>query len=97
MTIFKVTFFHSTQMSNSYFRIVRYEDMTDHVLRTTKDIFKFLELPIQPETYKFLKEHCDPLVWKKAHVVPQVMNFTGNFFFLNPDFKLFFAFHFMDS
>jgi len=49
--------------------------MTDHVLRTTKDIFKFLELPIQPETYKFLKEHCDPLVWKKAHVVPQVKKY----------------------
>ena len=46
--------------------------MTDHVLSTTKDIFNFLELPIQPETYKFLKEHCDPTVWKKAHVVPQV-------------------------
>jgi hypothetical protein len=46
--------------------------MTDHVLSTTEDIFKFLELPIQPETYKFLKEHCDPKVWKKAHVVPQV-------------------------
>jgi hypothetical protein len=47
--------------------------MTDHVVNTTKDIFNFLDLPIQPETYKFLKEHCDPNVWKKAHVVPQVI------------------------
>ena len=57
------------------FRIVRYEDMTDQVVQTTKDIFSFLNLPIQPETYKFLKEHCDPSVWKKAHVVPQVNMF----------------------
>ena len=59
-----------------YFRIVRYEDMTDQVVQTTKEIFNFLNLPIQPETYKFLKEHCDPSVWKKAHVVPQVNMFV---------------------
>lgn len=55
-------------------KVVRYEDMTDNVMNTTESIFNFLELPMQPQTYQFLKEHCDPNEWKKAKVVPQVWN-----------------------
>ncbi len=48
--------------------------MTSNLVTATESIFKFLGLPIQPETYQFLKEHCDPAVWKKAKIIPQAWN-----------------------
>lgn len=55
-------------------RLIKYEEMTADLIGATNSIFQFLGLPIQPQTFQFLKDHCDPEVWKKAKIIPQAWN-----------------------